>query len=194
VDHKPHNSLETDVNEFLKSNNFITCSATYHDVMPTDAVKILQYRFDMTSLYIRGRADRIAIHKTIPITFEWECKTHINQKYKDLTIELLPLAHHISKVELGVDCLYIFRTDIAEGGFWANDLPEIRQIWMPPRKEYEKLRDLFKRIIENIYKTKKITESVVSGSGDPFLIIDKSVIVNLPDWRKLITDRINKDQ
>ena len=157
--------------------------------MKKEIKDLLSRRFTMTSLYIRGRADRIAVHKTLPIVFEWEVKTHANPKYDDLTMELLPLAHHISKLHLGVDCLYIVNVNQKyEGCFWVSNLPKIRSVFSPGRKEYESLEPIFDDIIHLYFPGKEIMRWGGGGSKDPFIIIDKSEMQILPDWRESILD------
>jgi hypothetical protein len=190
VNHLPHKFLESEANEYLQANNFETCSLPYYEFMPEKAINLLKFRFDMTSLYIRGRSDRLAIHKSLPITFEYEAKTHGNTKYQDLAIELLPLMHHISESKLGVECLYILKTVFGNGGFWINKIPAIRNFWIPPRKEYDELRNIFKNIIYVQFGDVHILEGLVGGSGDPFVIIDRSIVRNLPDWHDLIKQRL----
>lgn len=186
-----HKSLEDLVNDYLKLHGYITASATYHDVMPVEVRNRLMRIFTPTSLYIRGRADRIAVHTRSDNVFEWEAKTHVSNKYNDLTIELLPLAHHLRKSEWPflVKCLYIFSVNGREGGFWTDNLPKIREIWIPrmQRNNDEQFREwMFDMANKYFPDVKVIDNTYVGGSGDPFVIIDKSTIASLPDWRNLI--------
>lgn len=160
-------------------------------MFPKSVTEILSRRWSMTALYLRGRADRIAIHKTKPIEFEWEAKTHHNPRYSDLTIEFLPLVHHISKVKLGVKCLYVFNINGVDGGFWAHDLPQIRQIHFPPRVEYNLTRKFIMPLMKSYFPNASIYESVVNGSNDPFVIFDKSVIGKSRHWKELIDELLD---
>ena len=188
VDYQPHSDLETDVTEFLEGLGFAVHQSTYHSIMPKELVRIIQNRFTPTCLYVRGRADRLAIHKVEPIDFEWEAKTHANPKYGDLTIELQPLLHHISKSRLGVQCLYVFRVNNKDGGFWVNNIPPMRCAWFPPRVEYNASKDLWMKATKELFPGLKIVETPVNGSGDPFVIINQSDISNIQDWRELILE------
>lgn len=188
TDNQNHKSLEVRVNEYLTEHGYITASATYHDVMPDAIKRILMNRFDFTSLYIRGRADRIAVHKVKNITFEWEVKTHQRTGKNDLTIEALPMLHHIIKDKLGVRCLYIFNVNGIEGGFWVRDMPAIRCTFVPPRPAYQPIRNELISMVKTIYPTMDIVEMPVGGTGDPFFIIDKEQIVRLIDWRILVDE------
>ena len=148
VDYKPHKNLEDDVTDYLLDKGFIVHQSTYHEVMPRVLARILSLRFSLTALYLRGRADRIAIHRELPIEFEWEAKTHARKDKRDLTIEALPLVHHMAKSRLGVDCLYAARVHGKDVGFWVSNLPEIKCVFLPLRKEYEPIRGRLKRYFE----------------------------------------------
>ena len=192
VDNKNHKSLERRVMDHLNSRNFMTASATYHDVMPKEIKDRLSRLFDLTSLYLRGRSDRIAVHKILPITFEWEAKTHVNSKYQDLTVEALPMMQHIIKSWLGVKCLYVFEINGNEGGFWVHEIPQIRCAWIPPRREYEEHREFFIKRVRWLFKDMNIVENPVGGTGDPFFIIDKEQIARLINWRILIDELLQQ--
>jgi hypothetical protein len=187
-DNVNHKNLEERVIEYLNKNSYVTCSATYHEVMPVNIKNILTQRFSFTSLYLRGRADRIAIHTDKEIEFEWECKTHLNSQYEDLTIEIIPLLHHILKKRMGVRCMYIFEINGFEGGFWVDELPPFRCAWIPPREVYKFIREQLKAIIKKLYPDLRVVESPVRGSGDPFFIIDKLEVKKCKDWRMLIKE------
>lgn len=202
-DYKPHKKLESDVRDFLKSHNFLFYEATYHAVADKEVKDLLATRFTPTALYLRGRADRIAIHKTKPIEFEFECKTHENTRFHDCTIEMLPLIHHLSKSKLGVKCLYTYRDDIPrvyqisekeygrtsipiECGFWVDQLPVVREIRIPPRKTND--IDWFEQLAKNWFPGIAINYKDVGGTGDPFLIIDQPIIETYPHWQILIKE------
>lgn len=182
-----HATLEQRVCNYLVSKNYIVDEATYHNVMSEDTVKFLRYRFTPTALYIRTRADRIACHRSGLIDFEWEAKTHdLSNKYRDLTIEVLPLMHHINKIKLGVKCLYVFDVKGINGGFWVDHLPPIKFAAIPPRREYESMKQMFTDSITQFFPGVHISYNNVGGSGDPFVIFDYSVISKLPHWKTLI--------
>jgi len=186
-DFVPHKTLESDVKSYLESRNYLIYEATYHAIASVETRNILSRRFTPTALYLRGRADRIAIHKEYTFEFEFECKTHLNSKYHDMTLELLPLIHHLSKSKLGVKCLYIYRHKDMECGFWMDELPQIRQIWIPPaRWQTQQSIAWFESISNIFFDGIDIVTSAVAGTGDPFLIIDESTVKNLVHWQSLI--------
>lgn len=182
-----HKNLEKIATDYLISRNYATTSVTYHDVMPLDIQRRLSRLFTFTSLYIRGRADRLAIHNNKPIVFEWDVKTNINSRYEDLTIEIYPLIHHIIKSWVNVRCLYICSINGKEGGFWVDELPVIREIRIPENNNWKQLVPQLTNITNWIFpNTKLINPSPSRGSGDPFAIIDKTEVSKFTDWRLLI--------
>ncbi len=190
-DYAPHQELQDDVDAFLRDNDFLCDEATYHAALSPDVGLLLQTRYDLTSLYLRGRADRIAIHATLPVTMEWECKTHLSRRYQDLTVELLPLFHHMVKAALGVECLYCCRNPHTgqDFGFWAHALPSVRDVRIPPRWP-EQNRALLRLRAEKRFPSARIYENETRGSDDPFIVIPYSVVRGLPDWRDLIMQRL----
>jgi hypothetical protein len=175
----------------LRDRDFLGDEATYHSALTADVSLLLANRYDLTSLYLRGRADRIAIHSTLPVTFEWECKTHLSTKYQDLTLELLPLMHHLVKAALGVECLYCCRNPHTgqDCGFWAAEIPAVRDVWIPPRWPQAN-RELLKTRARRRFPAARLMERTTAGSKDPFVIIAEPTVVALPDWRALIENRL----
>ena len=190
-DYIPHRELEKDVKGYLESRDYLIHEATYHAIGTSEVRDILQTRFTPTALYLRGRADRVAICRVFPLEFEFECKTHDSQRYNDMTLEMLPLIHHISKSNIGVNCLYAYRNpykkDENNYGFWVTELPGIRQVWIPPLER----NDLpwFKSLAATWFPGIEQVVKNVGGTGDPYIIIDQSVVSKLSDWKDLITQR-----
>ena len=60
-DDPKHEKLENDVVAFIESLGGKCYAAPYHETLPKDAIEALQLNFTLTSLYLRGRADKIAI-------------------------------------------------------------------------------------------------------------------------------------
>lgn len=187
--YEPHAQLEERIESYLKGQGFFVDSLTYHDRLPEEVVRILQYRNTPTALYLRGKADRIAIHPKYEIEFEWETKTHENSKYRDLTIECLPLVFHILRSPLGVRCLYACAIPhiSKEFGFWIHEFPPVREIHIPSRWELD-TREWFKAIFRVHFPTVFIRDVRWNRrfSGDPYLIIDKSELTNCSHWHELI--------
>lgn len=191
VNYPPHSLLERDVIKYLQSAGFEICTAPYHDTMPSEIVKLLKNRFDLTSLYLRGRADRIAIHKTLPITFEFELKTHSNAKYHDWVIEALPLMHHMSKSQLGVLALYVFRNPYqdCECGFWVNQMPLANRAVYTNRYHEKGLTPNFLKFWKQYFPYLDWELGRKSnGSDDPYVVVNESIVKMLPHWQTLIDD------
>jgi hypothetical protein len=184
-----HEEFQNEVVQWLENQDFIIVKQPYHDVMPDHVTRILQGRWSLTALYLRGRSDRLAIHKFLPVEFEWEVKTTPEKSnWLNCSLEAWPLVHHIAKARLGVDCLYLYKnlkTD-EECGFWMNNLPEVHKVKIPPRPEYDDVRDLITDELRAYFPRARFDGANVQGTGDPFVIILRSVIQRLPHWQDLI--------
>lgn len=186
-----HKNLETDVSEYLTSKGYWIGDSTYHRVLPSDIKELLSTRYNPTALYLRGRADRIAIHKTHEAVFEWEAKTHTSKTRHDMTIEALPLCHHIAQASLGVQCLYAYRDgDLYDCGFWVHEWEQldIRVIIIPGRWGREKA-DWFKVTFQAFFPKVSVCQTGgTNGSGDPFAVVSQQCVSQLPTWKQLIDD------
>ena len=194
---RDHAQLEDDVRQYLNALNYYTTEATYHSVMPEHICNRLSRIFTLGALYLRGRADRVAIHKTKDIVFEWEAKTHTNRKYTDITIELLPLLHHVNKSSLGARCLYVCRdTHLGRNcGFWAHETPRIREMHFINGKLSAKIERYIKKITQELLPETMVRNlSRNIGSGDPYIIIDSRIADKLPHWKDLISELENHAQ
>jgi hypothetical protein len=191
--HQGHDRCEQDVIQYLQSLGFLLGEATYHEVMEKVAKDRLASIYSPTSLYIRGRADRIAVHQTKPIVFEWEAKTHNPGPYHDMLIELLPILHHLKRAELGVRCLYVYN-DYEKGydvGFWTNGMPTVRQVYLTPRFTPE-LKGVVDNAIAEYFPHTTVRQTTgTKGSNDPFLIVDESTVRSLPNWKTLVEEELN---
>lgn len=187
-DWKPHGDLEKRVGEELERLGYYNVALTYHSALPKEVADLLSRRYSPTALYIRGRADRLAIHKTIPVEFEWEVKTALNPRYQNMAVEALPLIHHINKMRLGVSCLYAYHNPYTNhhAGFWVEELPEICAVNIPSRWSRDTVQwftDVFKRQ----WPTAPINLTTYkAGSGDPYVLIHSEVVERLSHWQTLI--------
>jgi hypothetical protein len=186
-DHKGHVNLEKRFTDYLTSKGFQVFDGTYHNNCNRELSKALRYRNSGTSLAIRGRADRLAVHKKLDIDFEWDAKTHENYQYRDATIEALPLAHHIMDGYLGKVTLYVLEdADGNDRCFWVSSLPPIREIQIPKRQDAQQT-EWFRKTLSVAFPGVRIRTGTVSkGSGDPFAIIDAYHVRQMPDWHKVI--------
>lgn len=192
-----HAVLEKDVTAFLESHFYVTDAATYHEVFSAQMVERLKYQSNLTAQYVRTRADRLAVHHNH--CFEYEIKTHVRKdpRYQDMTIEALPMCHHIAKVQLGVSCLYCYRNPHSNNGtdhgFWVSDLPPVACIFIPPKwssEQIAKFESIFGQYLPEIkiVRLRKHTR----GGGDPFIKIEQSVVATLPHWKDLIQEELDK--
>ncbi len=188
VDDPHHADLESDVCTFLAELGYDVPSAvTYHAAWPRETTERLAGRWSPTALYLRGRADRLAIHIQRPDEFEWEAKTC--QSYADLAFELTPFLFHVAKARLGARCLYAFRNVKAhyDAGFWCAHpfLVPIREIRIPERTQQDP--EWLVAACHQCLPGSRIQRTrTVGGSDDPFAVIDASVAQGMPHWKSLI--------
>lgn len=191
MDHKPHQDLQSKVADFLIGNDFLIHDGTYGTNAKENIRKLLSRRFSLTALKVRTRADLFVIHNSIKSEFFIEFKTHYSQKQSDLCIELFPLLSHVLDSSLEIKCLYIFQVAEISGGFWAHDLPKIRQIFFPNRIEYVNVNPVLKKMSAILMPNVPIIERKTEGSGDPFCIVDNIELINCLSWNRLILDTIS---
>ena len=181
---------------------FLTpASIAYHEVWSEATRALLASRFDFTSLYLRSRADRIAIHRSAHLTFEWECKCMPNtSERRNLAVEALPLiTHFLLNTHFGVNCLYVCKDSAGvygERGFWTEVgyLPKIEVIHIPRRWKLNRrngFRAIFKEELPGI-SVRDVDHR--SGSGDPYALISEATFASLLDWRDLVKDYLNEVQ
>jgi hypothetical protein len=186
VDDKNHEELQRTVAAYLDELNYLVDAGPYHESMRDDTRKRLQEVFTPTSLYIRGRSDRIAVHEKVPLCLMWECKTNAG-RYRNAAIEALPLAYH---VKLGVRVLYIYWDVVTDfqGAFWVKQLPPISRIKIPDRWNGELVQS-FKEEFAIAFPDVGIDcGGRTSGSGDPFVLIREEHVRHMLDWRKELDD------
>ncbi len=206
-----HDRLEEDANAVFQDCDYVTDSATYHDVMRPEVVEFLRFIDTNTGLYTRTRSDRIAVHRTKKEVIQYECKTRPH-KNRDLCIEALPLAIHSCLARnFSVDCLYVCRDLDGDYGFWCSEMPEIINLVLTKRgahfhqmliNEFVKSGHLDQFDVD-VYRDRFATfqayqeagltvprrgsrifnETSNRGSGDPYVFMIKA---GLMKWQDLI--------
>lgn len=184
-----HQRIQDEVDRFLVDQGFAITSCTYHDAWPKEMVDIIKKRWSPTALYLRGRADRVAIHRSLPVEFEYEIKSG-QPSSRDMLVEALPLLHHIAKARLGVLCLYAYLApDDSDRGFWCHSVPPIRDVFLPRGCRGDDLSAMYVKILTDGFgKCRRL--GVTRGSDDPFCVIDAKSVSILPGWRTLIAESI----
>jgi len=192
-----HGTFEGEVDSFLMDNGFLIESAPFHNTMSEEFVELLQYNFNPCSMYIRARADRVAIHPETGVVFQWEAKTHWEEKGSDMMLEALPLCYHLTLSQFDVSCLYVYKDPHRgyEKGFWIKDLASIQKdcIFIFNRDIYttgilRNINTYFDHCFPGIRQVH--TRGPGKGSGDPCLKIPEEVVKTLPHWKDLINDII----
>lgn len=190
IDFPYHQKLEAQARQQLEQRGFQISSLTYHERLSEDMAARLKDIYTPSALYLRSRADQIAVHTVHPLVFEYDLKTHTNPKYQDMTLELTPLVGHLAKRDIGGDCLYAYWNpylkDLPVKGFWISNLPPAREIHIPKRWNGF-LLEHFQRITRAFFPGIPVyRKGGGGGSGDPYLIVDKSAVHALPRWCDLI--------
>lgn len=191
-----HSPFEQDIETYLREQGFLLASATYHDVMPPEIAAILRRRTSPTATYLRHRADRIAVHPTLEVEFEWEAKTHTNPRLHDCCIDADQLVEYATKVDRGILCLFCYRDATVgppmEVGFWMHHMPPLREVRLPDRWTGEAREQKAEAIRLWLGYEPRPSRTPATGSGDPFGIIDCRELAQLPDWREHVIDLIEQ--
>ena len=183
-----HDNFLAEVEFWLNANDFYTDKVAYHDKMSDEVKERIMKMYNTTCEYLRHRMDRIAIHKTKDVGFEWDAKTN-KGNYNDLTIDLIPFAYSISKASLGIKCLYVFKNKntLKEIGFWADELPKIKCVMIPTQKwtegqikHSEAIAQVYLPNIDIVYPP------FTNGSDDPFIIIKQEELEKCSEWKSLV--------
>ena len=175
-----HAALEAEIIFVAEGYGWLVGAATYHAAMP-DPVKLALSRcYDVAALYVRARADRVAVKGPRCILFE--AKTNPG-KWLRASIEALPLVHYI---RLGMPCLYIYRDvkDGYEAGFWTTDMPTIEVVMIPDRWSAA-MRTFFTTQFRSVWPEVEIASiPSTNGSGDPYVCITREALTAKGvEWR-----------
>jgi len=179
-----HLALEREIIAFAELHGWIIGSATYHTVMAAPVVMALQQCWDPAALYVRGRADRVAVKENHCRL--WEAKTNPGRWLRG-AFEANPICHYI---RLGVPCLYIYRDyrngNGFEAAFWTTAMPQIDVVFLPDRWDAA-LRRYFRQQFRAIWPDVDIQSwSGVNGSCDPYVLISReSLIAAAVDWQQV---------
>jgi hypothetical protein len=151
--------------------------------MEQRAADKLRFTFSPTALCIRANADRIAAHPDDGMAFYYEAKAGTGN---DICIEALPLADHICHAQRGVLCLYCsFDKLNVDRGFWTHTVPPLRTLFIPIQRD-PRLLDWYEEILPPLFPGVDIVSlGRTAGSNDPFVVIDASVVADLPSWQEL---------
>jgi hypothetical protein len=186
-----HDGLEADTAKGLLGMGYLTGQGTYHAVYPSPLVRRVQLVHTPATLYLRTRADRVAVSLARPIAFEWECKTHNRDTLHDMCLEALPLAQHVQKWRLWrVPCLYVYRDPgrYQDLGFWAHEHPPVRDCYLPPRWERNPpMFNYFLRMFQDAFPGVSILiPRPTGGSDDPYVVVDEKHLPALPHWTAVV--------
>jgi len=187
--HQQHDDYEQYFNAELKKLGFITDDMTYHSKMHPETKHRLSGIYNPTALYIRTRADRVAIHTRYRYVFQWEVKTHDSRQYRNWALEVFPLiVHKINSTTFGIRCLYAYYNPFTghEAAFWSDNIPILSCIMLTDRLATNG-EEYFNKLCKGSFPhTNIITNINSNGSGDPFALIDEGIVKDLPSGIALI--------
>ena len=192
-----HDSFESRVYAELEQRGFVVHDLTYHTHLERETVDRLKRIRTPTALLVRTRADRIAMHQTMPLVAKIEVKTsgYANGSF---ALDAFQLATHIIEAHtLGAQCLYICfqRTVNYEFGFWASEIRDrIAGIYVPPywhgfvREFPDWLLSAFPDAPVRwlTYETQ--------GSNTPYVLMSPSTVRSLGHWQTLLCDWLGAHQ
>lgn len=190
-----HAQLMADIGDCLESCDFDTHEMTYHAILPPATVQRLRRLDTNTALYVRNRADRFALHRRLPICFEFDGKTrNPRTPYENCAVDAVQLAHHVLKAQLGVLVLYCYR-DVAlelDVGFWCHALPPLSCVMMTDRGLSIAGLDGY---LHGVYHDVPFAYTPsTNGSGMPFVLIERAVVAELPSWRMEIAALVTTNE
>jgi hypothetical protein len=188
-----HDQFYEFVRSYLNDNGYEAVSSTYHEHWGTMAQRLIKDKYDPTSLYVRFRADNVAISHDSKRTFQWDAKTNQSPQYENMSLELLPLIiHKVIWEQLAVDTLYCYYdfTRKKHSGFWMHNFPLISRIIVPSDRQKSPHSEWLKALIEKQFPNIPMTFSYsVKGSGTPFVLIPAETVKHLPDWKDLVKEQ-----
>lgn len=190
--YQQHEAIQDEVVRYLENAGFYVVSQTYHDAMPKYVSRLLQYRYSPAALFVRSRADRMAIHKSRDVMFEFEAKSHFNDDFMNLTCEAMPFLDHVLKWRNnGIDCLYAFTVKGRGGGFWVSNHPAVRDVRIPSNTRYTPaaINMLERKVNTLLPGVKVLRPRSVNGSGDPFLVIGEREVMSAQTWVDAINSK-----
>jgi hypothetical protein len=182
IDCRGHSTLEAEISSHATGCGWLVASATYHDVMPEPMRIALARCYAPAALYVRFRADRIAVREQCCIPFE--VKTTAGARFP---VAALPLSHHVRQ---GIPVLYVLRhlTTGREWAFWTHKLPAFCEVVIPDAWS-ERMRDYFTQRFYEIWPAAYIgTMPKNGGSNHPLIYftfdaLDAASI----DWRQVFS-------
>lgn len=187
-----HNQFEAGACLEMNVLGFDVLSACYHEVFGALLTERLKAIDSATAWYIRGRADRVAIHRQLPLVFEMEFKSRRGTT-DGLMLPLVQFLHHVAQSALGVRCLYAADVNGKRVGFWANSA--IPACWVAiPRKWGADQATWMYRMTKTYFPKITFQRGDYNGSNNPFIVIDKEDVVKMPDWVGLVEAEIAKAQ
>jgi len=190
-----HRDLEAEVAGVFEAHDFLTAKAPYHDTMAPEIIDRLSQCNSPTARYLRGRSDRVAIHRRRDQVIPWEVKTTPGL-HPRIPVEAIPIMHH---VQARIPVLYVCRhlRHQWDAAFWTHRLPKFDVIFISPKCDaYES--GVVQRFFgaPEFWKWKPTFEPCqVNGSGDAFALISRESLeaVGL-DWRAEIARRAAMDE
>jgi hypothetical protein len=151
--------------------------------MPEPLRSALSRCWDPAALYVRARADRVAIREQQCVLFDPKTNSGSHSR---ASLEALPIINYL---RLGIPCLFVYRDmkDRFETAFWTTTLPEVDAIFLPPQRTKE-LQNYYRVQLRQAWPDTDLVEHLPTngGSNDPYVVIRREAFMACGvDWQQV---------
>lgn len=186
-----HDGLMEEFKDHLKKKGYLWYEADYGSIAGDDCKDTLRKRTAPSSVFLRTRADRIAVRHDCE--FEFDAKTKQNA-YDDIAIEALPLIHHsLIFSYFALRCIYAFRwiqRECPDVGFFVDMefCSLVDTVWIFTwRDDMAQVNEWMRQAQPTFFPNAEVRElRGCRGSGDPMAIVSAHKARKMPHWERLV--------
>ncbi|MBN9503981.1 MAG: hypothetical protein BGO01_03760 [Armatimonadetes bacterium 55-13] len=192
-----HDAFQDAVADYMRKRQWHVESVGYHDVLSSDAVKILKKRYNPTAQAYRTKPDLLCNHEQYDLTLNVEVKSN-DGKHANWAVEMRPVVNSwFAHVVNRTDTLYVYkdlgychedvpkerhRPKLAPRAAWIQELvPLVSRIIVPESCSIEERKE-YRRLARTVEEWREIPVEVrpCAGSGDAMVIIPYDRVKELP--------------
>ena len=190
---RSHTPFQYEVADYLQASGFAVGSMTYHDCLLSDMQELLKVRDTPTAEYVRNAADMIAVHRTLPVEFLVEVKTHRSNRYHDLTAEARQFCQRLREADAGGLCLFVYHDPgVRDVGFWLHQCPPVREVRIPDRWDGDTVARYIREAEAMLPGVPVLLTRSTAGSDTPFVVIAEDELRGLPDWQSQVAEVVHQ--